>query len=378
MIENITFTSGDNYNDSLFETVSLEYELFLIESEAFSTFGKINNQCIRESYGADLEILQESIKETLTLWLTRFTEALQQALDKFIGIIEGQMDLAYLKSIETKVKELKGDPGFSVNNIRNYKDDVIKGFDIVEFNTIFNTKKDSLENQDKFLIANYSNYGFAEGQTDIKDVLETAIVDVVKDSVNVTPELIRGYYNWCRNNYIEDVKAVQANMNTYNTSVKSIQNIINQLPNDYKDKNQTESNPNVTQNNTQQQKTESFRFNLHEDDTTATTTGNNTTQPQGSQNPAKMEFNDKVDYVGKAGGTNQDTVNMIKVYLTCTTKILSTLFVIIKNRKADYMRVLKHLFPVNREMRNTAATTTNINQNTNNGTPQINTSNMVK
>ena len=85
-----------------------------------------------------------------------------------------------------------------------------------------------------------------------------------------------------------------------------------------------------------------------------------------------MTFDDKVEYVGKANGTNQDTVNIIRTYLSCTSRILSTLFVIIKNRKADYMRVLKHLFPVNREMKNTASATTTITNNqTNNNQVDI-------
>ena len=65
-------------------------------------------------------------------------------------------------------------------------------------------------------------------------------------------------------------------------------------------------------------------------------------------------------------------VNAIKTYLSTTTRILATLFIIIKNRKADYMRVLKHLFPMNREQQQIAQSTVNINQTQ----TQVDTSNL--
>ena len=260
MIDNIIFTSTDNSINNIFENYKFEYELFLIESNTFNTFGKIDNQIIQESYD-DLEILQESIKETLTVWIARFTEAVQKALDRFIQIIEGVQDLAYLRSIEGKVKALDQDPGFSVNNIRNYKDDVINNFNVVEFNKVYETDKESLQSQDAFLIKNYSNLGFAEGKTDIKEVIENYMVNIV-DTVNVTPGLIKGYYNWCRNDYKNDLGKIRTLMNTYNESTKAISTIINNLPNDYKDKEQTEGNDLVTPKTNPENVKESFRFLL--------------------------------------------------------------------------------------------------------------------
>lgn len=382
MINNLTFERADNYTESLFEVCQFEYELFLIESKAFSTFGKINEVSIQESYTADIVMLQESIKETLTIWVSRFTEALQKALDKFVAMIEGAQDLAYLRSIQDSVNKLNQDPGFNVNNLRIYEDNVIQGFNIVDFKTVFenSAKKASLESQEKFLIENYPNF-FSEGKTDIKAGLESAIVKI-EEQVNINVERIQFYYKWCRETYKKDIDHMQGLMNVYNTSTKSIQNIISQLPEDYRDKNQTANNPNVTQpNNSNQQSgtTESYYF--HEEEGGSAVNGspvNNTGNPaqagQKTENPNKMTFDDKVNYVGKASGTNQDTVNYIRNYLTCTTKILSTLFIIIKNRKADYLRVLKHLFPMNREQKQTAASTAQIQQTNNAG--QVNVANM--
>ena len=231
MIDNIIFTSTDNHIDNIYENYKFEYELFLIEYNTFNTFGKIDNQIIQESYD-DPEIIQESIKETLTVWIARFTEAVQKALDRFIQIIEGVQDLTYLKSIEGKVKALDKDPGFSVNNIRNYDDDALANFNVVEFNKVYQSDKDSLQSQDAFLIKNYSNLGFAEGKTDIKEVIENHMVHVVTDNVNVTPGLIKGYYDWCRNNYKNDLGKIRNLMNTYNESTKAISTIINNLPSD--------------------------------------------------------------------------------------------------------------------------------------------------
>lgn len=379
MITNLEFTSTDNYTSSIYETYQLEYELFLIEANAFNVLGKINNNILQES--SDMFILQESIKETLTVWITRFTEALQKALNNFMGAIEGAQDLTYLKSIEANVKSLNKDPGFTVNNIRNYKEDAIKNFDIVQFQDVYNTKKDSLQTQEQFLIQNYSNYGFAAGQTDIKEVLETALVDVVKEEVPVTIGLIRGYYDWCRNDYVNDMDTVKKMMNKYNESAKAISNLIKSLPEDYSDKEQTVNNPNVTQPNNNQQQPQNASFNfayLYEaDDTTAPNPANATPNPVGNNNktnnPSKMEFNDKVDYMAKASGnkgaSNQEAVNAIKTYLSVTTRIVSTLFMIVKNRKSDYMRVLKHLFPMNKQQREVAQSTVNINAT--NNTPQV-------
>ena len=91
-------------------------------------------------------------------------------------------------------------------------------------------------------------------------------------------------------------------------------------------------------------------------------------------NPAKMTFDDRTDYVAKASGndSNQETVNAIRTYLSVTTRILSTMFIIVKNRKADYMRVLKHLFPMNRQQKETAQSTVNVNR----VTGQVDTSRM--
>ena len=386
MIDNLVFLKEDNYTNSQYDTLMLEYDLYLAEKEAFNTLNKLDKQYIQESQCIDTEILNESIKETLTLWIGRFTEAIQRALNKFTGAIEGAKDLAYLKSIEGKVRELNTDPGFTVSNIRNYNSEAIRNFKVVPFMDVYNTNKDSLQSNDQFLVANYSNYGFANGQTNIKEVLETALIDVVTEPVDVTAELIRGYYNWCRNDYTQDLKPIQDQMNTYNNSIKSISNLVAQLPDDYKDSNQTTGNPNVTQGSNQENPnlrttSASFIFTrgivVTEDETTAgggTTIGNGGPKKD-SSNPGKMTFDNKVNYVAKNGGGNQEAVNAIRTYLGCTTKILSTMMIIVKNRKADYMRVLKHLFPVNREMRDMAQSTTNINR-VNRGTPQVNTSNL--
>ena len=366
MIKNIAFSSDDNYIDSLFEQTQLEYELYLIETEAFTTCNKINKEIVQEAYGCDMEILNESIKETLTLWLARFTEAMQKALDNFIGAIEGAQDLAYLKSIEPSVKNLKEDPGFEVNNIRNYKSDMIKNFKVIDFNSIMTNNRDSLSNQENFLITNYPNLGFAQNKTDIKQVIESEFVEVVTQPVNVTVELINGYYNWCRNDYINDINPIKQAMNTYNTSTKTIQNLVSNLPDDYRDNSQTENNPNVTPKNQPGTDNANASFQnwwVHEDDTTANKgTANNGPK---YEIPNKMTFDDKVDYIAKAKGTNQDIVTMIKTYLSCTTRILGTMFIIIKNRKADYLRVLKHLFPVNKQMRADAGATATMTRTNN-------------
>ena len=381
MIDNIIFTSTDNNINNIFENYKFEYELFLIESNTFNTFGKIDNQIIQESYD-DLEILQESIKETLTVWIARFTEAVQKALDRFIQIIEGVQDLAYLRSIEGKVKALDQDPGFSVNNIRNYDDEALANFNVVEFNEVYQSDKDSLQSQDAFLIKKYSNLGFAEGKTDIKEVIENYMVQVVTNSVNVTPGLIKGYYNWCRNDYKNDLGKIRTLMNTYNESTKAISTIINNLPNDYKDKEQTEGNDLVTPKTNPENVKESFRFLLEapgdppQTQQSISNTPSATDKPKDNGNPAKMTFDDRTDYVAKAKlgqDSNQEVVNAIRTYLSVTTRILSTIFIIIKNRKADYMRVLKHLFPMNRQQRETSQSTVNINKIPQN---QIDTSNI--
>lgn len=382
MIENLTLNSNDNYVESLYETCQLEYELFLIESKAFNTLGKINETSIQESYNADIMILQESIKETLTIWLTRFGEALKKALDKFIATIQGAQDLAYLKSIEDSVKKLNQNPGFNVNNLRQYNEKTLQGVEIIPFRKVFDENKAALESQEKFLTTYYSQF-FPNGGTDIRAGIEGALVKTLDQPIEINIERIKFYYNWCRNTYIQDIDAIKKQMDMYNTSTKSIQDIINQLPEDYRDKNQTQNNPNVTPTNAQQQEQQKNESYIYEAEGDSAVTGNKVNGPTNaatpgqdkSQNLGKMTFDDKVDYVGKASGTNQDTVNYIKNYLTCTTKILSALFIIVKNRKADYMRVLKHLFPMNREQKNTAVSTANITK-TNNNVGQVDTSNM--
>lgn len=381
MIEDLTLNSNDNYMESLFETIQLEYELFLIESRAFNTLGKINETTIQESYYADVMILQESIKETLTIWLTRFGEALKKALDKFVATIQGAQDLAYLKSIEDSVKKLNQNPGFNVNNLRTYEDGAIQKINIIPFKKVFDENKAALESQEKFLTSYYSEY-FTNGNTDIKAGLESHIVKTQSRAVEITIERIQFYYDWCRNTYVKDLDVVKKQMDQYNTSTKSIQDIINTLPEDYRDKNQTQNNPNVTPTNTQQQQQKQESYIIEDEGgsavngsvvngpTNAATPG----QQNQSQNLGKMTFDDKVNYVGQASGTNQDTVNYIKNYLTCTTKILSTLFIIIKNRKADYMRILKHLFPMNREQKNMSVATATVTQRKNNG--QVDASNI--
>ena len=376
MIQNIEFNKDDNYDNSLYESYMLEYDLYLLESDAFNTLNRIDKQFIQESQYSDTEILNESIKETLTVWIGRFTEALQKALQKFVGIIQGAQDLAYLKSIESRVKALNTDPGFTISNIREYKGNIIREFKAVPFMQVYDTNKDSLQNQEQFLIQNYGNYGFTNGQTNIKEVLESSIVDIQKDPIDCTIDMIKEYYNWCRYEYIDDLNNIEAEMRRYNDSIKSISNLVANLPDDYKSTEQTAGNPDVTQqnaNNTQTVQLASFTFSRGAVLTEAPVPGTpNNGVPHNQKdpsNPAKMTFDNKVDYVAKAGGGNQEAVNAIKTYLSCTTRILSSLMIIVKNRKADYLRVLKHLFPVNREMRTQAASTVNINRT--NTVPQV-------
>ena len=360
MISNITFKSDDNYISSLYETYSFEYDLFLAESDTFNTLNKIDNASLQEAYLNEAEMITESIKETLTLWLTRFTEAIQKAFNKFMSVIEGAKDTVYLKSIESQVKALDKDPGFSVSNVRNYNDDAIKNFKVVDFQQVYNTNKDSLQTQEKFLIANYSDYGFADGQTDIKDTLEKSMVNVV-DEANITIDNIKGYYEWCRTNYNEDINPIRQQINQYNTSIKSISNLISQMPDDFRNPVQTANNPTVTQNTTQDVNSAYiFSGNIiieADNDTQTTGTTNSISGTQSAvntnqQDNDQMKFNDKVDKVAKVGGENQEVVVATKTYLSCTARLLQTIFQIIKNRKADYIRILKHLFPAGKDMQN--------------------------
>lgn len=375
MIENIVFKSDDNYISSIYEDCMLQYDLYLAESSAFNTLNAIDTDYIQES--GDIEIINESIKETLTLWIGKFTEAVQRALNKFVAVIEGQQDLAYLKSIEGRVKVLNQDPGFTVTNIRNYDSMKIQEFRVVPFMDVYNANKDSLQSKDQFLIQNYRNYGFTEGNTNIQDVMQASFVKVEPKPVDITIENIRGYYDWCRNGYTQDLKPIQDQMNTYNNSIKSISNLVANLPDDYKSP-EANNNPDVTPKNNSQPllapPTESFmlasKLFLTEDvagqpgqvTTAVGSVGGTTPGQKAESNPGKMTFDNKVNYVAQAAGGNQEAVNAVKTYLTCTTTILSSMMKIVKNRKADYLRVLKHLFPVNREMRAVAASPVNVNR----------------
>lgn len=382
MIDSLQLFNDDN--NSLLEAYQLEYELFLIESDTFTTFAKINTKVIQEAYDNDLEIIEESMKETLTLYISRFVEAMQKGLDKFISAIEGARDTTYLKSIENSVKEFNKDPGFAVNNIREYKSDELRNFKIKPFSEVFQNNKDSLQNQEQFLIQNYPNY-FSQGNTDIRKQIESKFVIVSDQQVNVNLQMIQDMYNWCRTNYTEDLNMVKGLMNEYNDSVKSITNVINQLPDDYRQNTQTQNNNLVTPSNTQQQQAlhNSFDFTLVEADTNnqqgttpnSTPAVSNTNGTVKTNNPTKMTFDDKVNYVGQANGSNQETVNAVRNYLSCTTRIVSTMFIIVKNKKADYLRILKHLFPMNREQEGLSQATVNVIQ-PNAGVAQVNTTNL--
>ena len=349
MIDNITFTSNDN--SSLFEDYMLQYDLFLAESNTFRTLTKIDNCSLQESYINEQEILNESIKETLTLWITRFTEAIQRTVNRFMNAIEGAKDAAYLKSIETRVNELNTDPGFSVNNIRNYKDDIIRNFKVVDFQQVYNTNKDSLQNAEKFLVTNYSDFGFSAGNTDIKKVMEEHIVEVLENAP-ISVDNIKAFYAWCKNDYINDINPINQQLNQYNTSVKSISNLINSLPDDFRNpvaSTNGESNVNASYIFTGNYSVFSEADGTDNSQQTITNTSSATND---SEKAGKMTFDDKVDKVAKVGGENQEVVTAVKTYLTCTTNLLSSVFQIVKNRKADYMRILKHLFPAGKDIRN--------------------------
>ena len=318
MTNDLNFSQDDHYYTSLFESISLEYDIFLSESSAFKTISMLDLEFVHESSCYDIEILNESIKETLTLWITRFTEAIQKALTKFVQIIDGARDAAYLKSIEGSLKNLKQDPGFNINHIREYKDDFFTSFKVKDFMTIYNSNKDSMQSQDQFLIQNYGDY-FSDGKTNIKDQLEQKIVQVVTEPVACTKERLETYYNWCRNDYKKDLDTIQSQMNTYNTSIKSISNLVATLPDDYKDSSQTQGNPNVT--------TASYIFNPGMIISEAEEGNNND-----NDNDGKMTFTNTQNYAVQKGGGNQEAVNAVRNYLTCTSKILSSLMIIIKNR----------------------------------------------
>ena len=364
MIDNLVFSKEDNYISNLYEMYELEYNLYLAEQEAFRAFSIINTQVIQESY-YDLELIQESIKETLITWVSKFADGLQKALNKFVSIIDGPQDSTYLKSIKQSVDNLREDPGFTVDNIRNYDENKLHNFQIVDFTTAYGDK-DSLQSQDSFLIRFYPDY-FSEGKTNIKEQLEAGMVKTITDPVNATAELIRGYYNWCVNDYKTDLEGITKNINSYNNSTKSIQNVVNELPDDFRKADETNGNDLVTPKTAPVNgKQESALFLFHEAETTTPMISNTPGATNNSKNPDanKMTFNNDENFKSKTGGNNQEVVNCIKNYLVGTTKIISTLFMIVKNRKSDYLRVLKHTFPVSKEIRGaTEAETQILNKN---------------
>lgn len=157
----------------MIEDYQFHYDLFLAEQELFESMINIGSVSINESAG--LIMVQESVKETILKYLGKIAEALENAWNKFKGILENIKDREFISKIKNKIDSVR--PSFIINNCPDYDMNFLDTVKIVPFN--YGEMKEVLESKETFIQKYYSN--IIEPEKTLKESIYSKFTKGTKD-----------------------------------------------------------------------------------------------------------------------------------------------------------------------------------------------------
>ena len=292
------------------ETYTLKYDIFLAESELFEELTSYK-QLLTESDTAGLYILAEGVKETILNYIGKIIRGVQKVWDAIKERFSNMElpDNIYLKSIEKKIAEADFEPKFTIKNSKKYDDQKFAMVTVVPFD--YQQMKPSLNSVENFIRTNYSNivsgYQPQEGGFNVKEAIQQFIVSSEGDKRPTTDEM-KEYYKWCTNNYKNSTQSVERDLKLINAITANVENYVK---------------------STIASEAVSMLYYLTEAD----------------------DDNDKMKVEDDPDKEKQDTeksqfLKDLQVYMSFITQILTAKLEILRNRKKDYVTILKHYIPM--------------------------------
>lgn len=281
------------------ESYELYNEIFLAESELFASITSIGADIVNESVG--LISIHEDTKETINKYLTKITDAIQKAWEKFKEIVMNGADDVWLKANQKKI--LTGNPTFTINNYPKYDMNKLSSIKLIPIN--YDEMKESLQSNEAFIEKYYSELA---GEGSISEKIEKLILKSRSDE-RCTPDILKECYNFCATDVKAEISKIEADLKIVNDSNKNIERIINS----------------ITSDQSTQEAVELYNYFLNEAD---------------QEKSEKMSFTD--DKNGPNADSGSTLVKDIHVYISASTDILSAKMKIVKDIKKEYMNILKH------------------------------------
>lgn len=206
---------------SSIENYQIEYDLFVAESELFNSIISIGSLALNESVG--LIYIEEGVKETITNYISKITEAIQKAWERFKELVTRKADQIYLKSIEKKMEN--PDPHFTITNYPEYDIGFIESIEIVQFE--YESMKQYLDNPSDYCKQYYSNI-MKDPTLRIKENIEKTVLKSKHDK-KCTADLLKGMYKFVKDVFPKKIADIENDLKKFNASNKNIQSMISQV-----------------------------------------------------------------------------------------------------------------------------------------------------
>jgi hypothetical protein len=304
--------------DYSLENYELEYSIFLAENELFNNFMNLGNSIVNESFDSGLITLQENVKDTIMNYLKKIITAVQNIWNKIKEIFNNTKDNVYLKSIEKAINDSKKDPEFTIDNYKIYNDSKFDMIKIIPFN--YEQMKDSLDSVNHFLQVNYSNItDIGKDETKVKDAVLNYVCISNNNGYRLKNDDIKKIFSWCINDYKKNITNIENDIKSLNSSSSNIENIVN---------------------NTMSATSEAVEYYNY-----YITEADNDDNDKMKINDDKPEDDTNDQNNNKGSDNNNQVVKDIQTYMSATTQILTAKINIMKDRRKDYISILKHYIP---------------------------------
>lgn len=295
------------------EDYDLSYNLFLAEQEMFRSLAGIEYDIISES--TDLVSIQEGVKETVMNYLQKIMTQIQKLWAKFQAVFAEKI-LTKLEKQFNQAKESVANAEFTVNNYVEYNMQELDKYKIVNFEYNDQTKED-FKSVNTFIEKNYPGL-ISDDSKDVKKALLAKTTNKV-EHFKVDGKILQDMYNYCKNEYKNNVNTISNDITSLNNSSKTITSMVNTVINAQETVQLWES------------------MNLHV----------YTEADEDSKGDSdKMSFTDNS---GETSGESKDddkkkaqVTTAVTVYMTAETKILSAKMYVVSNKFKTYMRILNH------------------------------------
>lgn len=319
--EALAYLNGDSYEDGyVYESLQDEFnlDLMLLEAEQ-ELFSEIQLE------SADIEILNEGIRETIMQYVQKVIQGIQKAWDKFIGLFT-QAELKRLKNQIKPLIDKTDNIDFTINNYKQIDLDKLNNIKIEPFD--YERMKENLDSSEKFYNTYYPQLD-TQNSKNVKEAVEKFLGKKVINKYRCTKKELLEIYDFAAEKYFEYRTLIQKDIDNLNQSSENIKNAVNQVV-----ASETPAN-------------ESFDWFLEDTLFEADTPGGD------SNGEAKTSFTDNSGETTSTDGSQQTketnenrkkASKAVSTYMSCTTKLLSAKMSILNKQKREAFLILNHFY----------------------------------